>query len=151
MPMKIEFNKEIHIFKGDLTNYNALSQYIEKTFADLPKNFEICYNDIDGDVITINSDEDLKVIASESSTLKFFVRESNISRIKTQPTAADSDSDDFEILDPSVTANKKKDEKKKEEIPAKPKRSSPNARSPKAVKSSKPITEAELKKMLKQQ
>ena len=48
MPLKVIYEKEIHIYKGNNT-INELSEFVNISFGKVPKDFVLTYTDSDGD------------------------------------------------------------------------------------------------------
>lgn len=65
MPIKVVYEKEIHIFKGSNTQ-KALQNFIENSFQKIPQNYILYYVDSDNDKITLSCDEDLLALIETS-------------------------------------------------------------------------------------
>lgn len=61
MIYKVAFNKEIHVAQG-FKSYEELLNFMRNSFKSLPENYQVCYEDAEGDKITIACDEDIKVL-----------------------------------------------------------------------------------------
>lgn len=63
--LKINHGKEIHLVTKQIT-FGELMTFIRENFKNLPKNFEIGYQDSDGDNISISNEEDLQTLYGTS-------------------------------------------------------------------------------------
>lgn len=61
MSIKVKFDKEIHIFKGQ-ESFKNLQNFVKTSFKYTPKSYLFQYEDLEGDFITISCDEDLKFL-----------------------------------------------------------------------------------------
>lgn len=78
MSIKVQFKKEIHLFKGDKT-YEDLLTFVESSFQKLPTTFILYYLDSDNDNITLSCDEDfLALIETHKGTPKIFIEEDDV-------------------------------------------------------------------------
>ena len=68
MPFKVDFNKEIHIFKDPFASLLQLQQFVQATFKKLPQYFGFWYIDQDGDSICVSTDEDLQALQESSKS-----------------------------------------------------------------------------------
>jgi len=74
MPLKIQFEKETHIYKGQLDSFKELLSYITLNFKSLPASFSLYYMDSDMDQITLSCDEDIQVLKESKSQIKIYVQ-----------------------------------------------------------------------------
>eukprot|EP00825_Cyclidium_porcatum_P030972 TRINITY_DN3276_c0_g1_i1.p1 TRINITY_DN3276_c0_g1~~TRINITY_DN3276_c0_g1_i1.p1 ORF type:complete len:635 (-),score=176.19 TRINITY_DN3276_c0_g1_i1:269-2173(-) len=73
LPMKVQFESEIHVFEGNQNSFQALLQFIKSSFQQIPAAFNLYYLDQDGDHIQITCDEDLKALQQDSKKVKIIV------------------------------------------------------------------------------
>ncbi|CAD8131254.1 unnamed protein product [Paramecium sonneborni] len=59
---KTSYNKEIHLFKIENPVLEQIKNHIQKLHPQIKQNYSSIYKDDDGDLISISSDEDLKVL-----------------------------------------------------------------------------------------
>lgn len=75
MIFKIAYQSEIHLLKKDKPTIADIHNHIKSTFINCPANFTLFYKDIEGDEITITSQEDLSVIAEQNQgTIKIYIK-----------------------------------------------------------------------------
>lgn len=71
--MKVQFENEIHVFRGNQNSFCDLVEFIKASFTQIPSHFQIYYVDQDGDNIIISCDEDLKAINVDKKKLKIII------------------------------------------------------------------------------
>ncbi|CAK83759.1 unnamed protein product (macronuclear) [Paramecium tetraurelia] len=79
MIIKLVYNKEIHLFKLENPAIVEIKNHIQKLHPQLNQNYSLFYKDDDGDLISISSDEDLKVLMEsvKNQTVKITIQTSN--------------------------------------------------------------------------
>jgi len=61
MIIKIAFEKQIHLYRGEM-QLGRLQKHCSHVFKSLPKSYEFYYLDNEGDQISLNSQEDLDIL-----------------------------------------------------------------------------------------
>lgn len=85
MPIKVIFDKEIHVVKGQLKTFSDILEFIKNSFARLPEAFQLYYLDSDQDQITLSCDEDLKALdLSGKGSVRIYISGLDDSKILTK-------------------------------------------------------------------
>ncbi|CAD8097027.1 unnamed protein product [Paramecium primaurelia] len=79
MIIKLVYNKEIHLFKLENPVILEIKNHIQKLHPQINQNYSLFYRDDEGDLISISSDEDLKVLMEsvKNQTVKITIQTSN--------------------------------------------------------------------------
>ena len=74
MYMKISCDKEIHLLNKQVT-MKELRAFIKSTFKNVSKDYSLTYLDVDGDQISLVSEEDVKTLyeTSKDKFVKVFI------------------------------------------------------------------------------
>ncbi len=71
--IKFIYMKEIHVYKGSLDSLDSLKNFIKSSFASIPENFKLSYNDSEGDIISISCDQDVQSLEQEKGVFKIYI------------------------------------------------------------------------------